>query len=81
METPEALRAVDQQTVAVREYEYDDGTVIVVDFGRTIDDLSVDIVDETAIVVVDDQQIEFEVPSGANEVIANDGILTIEGSE
>jgi hypothetical protein len=81
METPKALRAADRQGVTVRKYEYDDDTVIAVDFGVSPDELSVDIVDDTAIVVADGQQIEFEVPSDAQDVTINDGILTIEGSK
>lgn len=79
METPKALRAADRQGVTVRKYEYEDDTVIAVDFGVSPDELSVDIVDDTAIVVADGQQIEFEVPSDAQDVTINDGILTIEG--
>jgi hypothetical protein len=40
--------------------------------------LTVDVVDNTAIVVVDGQQLEFDVPAEASEVTVNDGILTIE---
>jgi hypothetical protein len=79
METPEALRTADRQGVTVREYEYEDESVIAVDFGVATDELSVDIVGDIAIAVVDGQQIEFEIPSGAKEVTTNDGILTIEG--
>ena len=79
METPEELQTADRQGVIVREHEYEDENVIAVDFGVNTNELSVDIVEDTAIVVVDGQQIEFEVPSGAEEVTTNDGILTIKG--
>lgn len=79
METPEALRTADRQGVVVREHEYEDENVIAVDFGVSTNELSVDIVEDTVIVVVDGQQIEFELPPGAEEVRTNDGILTIKG--
>jgi hypothetical protein len=79
METPEALRTADRQGVTVREYEYENESVIAVDFGVATNELSVDIVGDTAIAVADGQQIEFEIPPGAKEVTTNDGILTIEG--
>jgi hypothetical protein len=59
-----------------RTYEYEDETVLVADFGDT--DGHVDVVDETAIVVVDDEQYEFEIPAGASRAIMNNGIVTIE---
>lgn len=79
MEMPEALRTADRQGVIVQEHEYEDETVIAVDFGVNTNELSVDIVEDTAIVVVDGKQIEFEIPSDAEEVTTNDGILTIKG--
>ncbi|ESP89964.1 DUF7127 family protein [Candidatus Halobonum tyrrellensis] len=78
METPQALRAVDQGEIPVRKYEYDDGTVIVADFGGVGDDPSVDVVGRTAIVVGDDEQVEFGVPPEATDVSMNGGVLTID---
>ncbi|MFC6905377.1 DUF7127 family protein [Halalkalicoccus tibetensis] len=78
METPRELRSVDQQDVLVDRVEYDDGTVIAVDFGGA-DEMAIDIVGDTAIVVADDHQVEFELPEGADEVSTNNGTLTIEG--
>ena len=62
-----------------RRYEYDDSTVFAVDLGTT-DDTSIDIVDQTAIVVVGDEQFEFDVPTENGDVQTglNNGILTIE---
>ncbi|MFO7925366.1 MAG: DUF7127 family protein [Halobacteriota archaeon] len=60
----------------VRHYEYDDSTVLVADFGFV--NGSVDVVDGTAIVVVDDDQYEFDVPDGATRAIMNNGIVSIE---
>lgn len=79
MKTPKPLRKLEQQGVAVREYDDDDKSVIAVDFGGGSDDLTIDIVDDTVIVVVDDQQFEFELPPGANDVTTKGGILTIKG--
>ncbi|OLZ40837.1 hypothetical protein A6E15_07460 [Natrinema saccharevitans] len=36
-----------------RRYEYDDATVMAVDFGTGVEDVSVDVVDDTVIVVLD----------------------------
>jgi hypothetical protein len=60
----------------VRHYDYDDTSVLVADFG--VVDGSVDIVDGTAIVVVDDEQHEFSIPAGTNRAIMNNGVVTIE---
>lgn len=60
----------------VRHYEYDEDDVLVADFGSVTG--SVDVVDETAIVVVGDSQYEFEVPASASRAIMNNGIVTVE---
>ncbi|MCL7417987.1 MAG: hypothetical protein M8354_09135 [Halalkalicoccus sp.] len=52
------------------------GTAIVVDFGGE-DEITVDVVGDTAIVVTGDRQVEFELPAGADEITANNGTLTI----
>lgn len=77
MNIPE-LRDVDQQGAVVREYEDDHATTIAVDFGPKTGKISVDIVDDTAIVVVENDQFEFELPDSVEEVSANNGVLTIE---
>ncbi|WP_122088505.1 DUF7127 family protein [Halalkalicoccus subterraneus] len=76
METPRELRSVDRQDVLVDRIEYDDGTVIAVDFGGA-DEIAVDVVGDTAIVVAGDRQVEFELPAGAETVETNNGTLTI----
>jgi hypothetical protein len=79
METPHELRTVDERGGIVRRRDYDDGSVIAVDFGADVDEVAVDIVDGTAIVIVDDdRQVEFELPEGADDVSVNHGVLTIE---
>ena len=62
-----------------RQYDYDDGSVLAVDFG-TDTEASVDLVDETVIVVADDQQYEFELPDGADDAhtFMKNGVLTVE---
>jgi hypothetical protein len=60
----------------VRRYEYDDSAVLVADFGPV--DGAVDVVDGTAMVVVDDDQYEFEVGEDVDRAIMNNGVVTIE---
>lgn len=78
MRIPARLQEVDQQEAIIREYEYDNTTAITADFGPAASDISIDIVDETAIVVVSGEQFEFEFPDNADEIAAKNGILTIE---
>jgi len=59
----------------VRRYEYDDGAVLVADFGPT--EGTVDVVDGTAMVVVDGDQYEFDVEE-ADHAVMNNGVVTIE---
>jgi hypothetical protein len=68
-----------QNDGTLRQYEYDDSTIFAADLGTT-DETSVDLVDQTAIVVVGDDQFEFEVPTenGDAQTDINNGILTIE---
>jgi hypothetical protein len=69
----------DRNDGTLRRYEYDDSTIFAADLGTT-DKTSVDMVDQTAIVVVGDEQFEFEVPTedGDVQTALNNGILTIE---
>lgn len=60
----------------VRQYEYADSNMIVADFGAV--NGSVDVVDETAMVVIDDEQYEFAVPEGVASAVMNNGIVTVE---
>lgn len=79
MNTPRELRDISWTGMTIRKREYDNETIILVDFGDDSGELSMDVVDDTAIVVVDGQQLEFEVPAEASEVTVNNRILTIEG--
>jgi hypothetical protein len=73
----EKQRAIDG-SVFGRRYDYEDGTVLVADFGPGT--ASVDVVDGTVMVIEGKEQHEFEVPGVTNAVI-NNGILTIEISD
>ncbi len=62
-----------------RQYEYDDSTVVAVDFGAGTE-AAVDLIDDTVIVVVDDDQYEFELPADADDAhtFMKNGVLTVE---
>ncbi|MFP8954745.1 hypothetical protein ACLI4Z_17535 [Natrialbaceae archaeon A-arb3/5] len=79
METPPELAAAAGSTdeITITNREYDEETVIAVDFGPIAGTPTLDVVDETAIIVVDGEQFEFDVPSDATDIVVNDGILTI----
>lgn len=63
----------------VRRFQYDDGVVIAIDIGRRSADASMDIVDDTVIVVEEDgNQAEYELPDDDAEVFMKNGILTFE---
>lgn len=71
--------------VLYRRYEYDDETLFVVDLGAVTDDATVDVVDGTAIVVIETaqgpRQYEFDVPEGDAHTFISNGVLTIEVGE
>lgn len=79
MDVPPQLRdaAGSQDEITVTTRSYDDESVISVDFGPAAGQPSLDVVGDTAIVVVGDSQFEFEIPNDADDVAVNDGILTI----
>jgi len=60
----------------VRLVEDDGRDVLVADFGAVSG--SIDIVDGTAIVVIGDDQYEFEVPAGSDSAVMNNGVVSIE---
>lgn len=65
----------------VRRYQYDDRTVIAADIGVNSSDVTIDIVDDTAIVVDDEsgQQAEIELPNGGGaKAFIKNGVLSIE---
>lgn len=65
----------------LRRYEYEDAHVVVADLGVDDDNVDVDIVGDTAIVVIDTDarlsETEFELPGSDGEVEMNNGVLTI----
>ncbi len=65
----------------LRRYEYDDAWVVAADLGVSDESVDVDIVGETAIVVVeagsDVREREFDLPGPDGEVEVNNGVLTI----
>jgi len=61
----------------LRQYEYDDAVVLAADLG-VVGDATVDVVDGTAIVVVGDEQYDFDVPAGEPRAFIRNGVLTIE---
>lgn len=77
MKVPDPLRTASSEDVVVRSVEYDDESVIAVDFGTAAADVSVDVVGSTTIVVTDGDQFEFELPPEASDVTARNGVLTI----
>ncbi|MGB9965197.1 hypothetical protein [Halobacterium sp. CBA1126] len=74
----------EQLDAPARRFDYDDETVLVADLGVDDDAVSVDVVDDTVIVVVetgDDEprQHEFDVPAGAvSKALINNGVVTVE---
>lgn len=79
MRVPQPLKEIDRQDAVVRTLEYDDESVIAVDFGPVTDDISLDVVGDTVLVIVDGSQFEFDLPAEARDVSVNNGVLTIAG--
>ena len=65
-----------ERDVDVRRYEYDDSVVLAADLGYAGSG-SVDVVDDTVIVVTDGEQFDVEIEGDAQAFIKN-GVLTIE---
>ncbi|PSP95924.1 hypothetical protein BRC91_00385 [Halobacteriales archaeon QS_4_62_28] len=61
----------------IRRYEYSDALVLAADLS-VVGDTSVDVVDETVIVVADGEQHDFEVPDGNVQAFIRNGVLTVE---
>ncbi|MFC6963587.1 hypothetical protein ACFQJ8_18040 [Halocatena marina] len=51
--------------------------MLVADIGLSTE-ASIDVVDDTAIVVIGDEQYEFDVPAGDAQAFIKNGIVTIE---
>jgi hypothetical protein len=66
----------------VRRYDYDDEWVIAADAGVGDGRLGVDVVGETAIVLVDGETaMELDLPGSVESVETNNGVLTVRGSQ
>ncbi|WP_227353972.1 DUF7127 family protein [Haladaptatus salinisoli] len=69
-----------QDDYVARHYSYDEDEVIVADFGAS--DVSVDVLDDVAIVVAEHDgehfQTELELPEGEAQAFINNGVVTIE---
>jgi len=79
---PESLS--EQLDAPVRRFEYDDGeTVLVADFGVQDDAVTVDVLDDTVILVFEtgDEPVqhELDVPTGEiAKALINNGVVTVE---
>lgn len=62
--------------IDIRRYEYADGEILAADFGHS-ESASVDVIEETVIVIVDGEQYDIEIAGDARASITN-GILTVE---
>jgi hypothetical protein len=75
-----SLERISQREESIaRRYDYDDEQVIVADFGAA--DVTVDVLDDVAIVIVEgdeNYQTELELPEGEAQAFINNGVLTIE---
>lgn len=61
----------------VRRFEYEDATVLAADVGAA--EATVDVVDDTVIVVADGDQYEHELPADEDaRAFINNGVLTVE---
>ena len=67
----------------LRRYEYEDGWGVAADLGADAENVSVDTVGETAIVVIEgaDEPVEseFDLPGTAESVSVENGVITVEG--
>jgi len=64
----------------VESYEYDDRSVVAVDLGPGTDPV-IDVVDGTAILIVDGEQRELDVPTEAVQGVNSNGVVTFEVDE
>jgi len=66
----------------VRRYDYDEEWTIAADLGVGDDNVDVDVVGETAIVLVDGEtQLEFDLPGSGESVETNNGVLVVRGTQ
>ncbi|WP_435074137.1 DUF7127 family protein [Halorubrum sp. HHNYT27] len=67
----------------LRRFEYDDSWIVAADLGADAENVSVDTVGQTAIVVVEGDgeavESEFELPGTAASAEVANGVVTVEG--
>ena len=78
MDTPNILQSAvaDETLRTTRRDDEDGGTLTVVDFGERVT-AHLDVVGDTAIVVADDRQFEFDISEGMTDLSVNGGMLRI----
>ena len=77
------MKSQNEATTAIaRRYDYGDHAAVVADFGPDEGDISVDVVGDTALVVVerdgDSETRELSLPEGAAQAYINNGVVSIE---
>lgn len=74
-------RFAGREEPALRRYEYDDSHVIAADLGLSEEQVDIDIVGDTAILVVetdgDVSETEIDLPGRDGEATVNNGVLTV----
>jgi hypothetical protein len=69
-------QTLNEQGIESRRFEYADRTEYVLDFGPDVD-ITTDVVDETLLLIVDNEQYDIDL-SGNEQVFTNNGLVTIE---
>lgn len=75
-----------ESAVPVRRYDYGSERLVVADLGPAVDDASVELLEDVAIVVIDGQegesQFEIDLPAaGVSNTFISNGVLTFEVNE
>jgi len=70
------------EDVVFERYEYEDRVVVAADFAAVGGDVAVDVVDDTAVVVVDTERGTVErdltLPAGDAQAFNNNGVVSVE---
>jgi len=74
----ELQQFADDEDRVVRTVQNDEERAVVADLGPAAGDAIVDVVDETAIVVTDEEEYDVELPAPAERAFIRNGVLTIE---
>lgn len=75
-----------ESAVPVRRYDYKSERLVVADLGPAVEDVSVELLDDVALVVIDgldgESQFEIELPAaGVSNTFISNGVLTFEVNE